>query len=161
MSMQQGRRRSDDGGQRGNAWSGLENKRQEVGSERKSEEEAVPGDFQRSHMKVGVKKLSRAGVVPARTWRVHAKGWLLTERLKLRRQMAAAAGKKGTTSLSLFMEAFGLEVKEDLSTLATQYWAEGVWIGERPVKQKEAWTSQARETRDMGIKWPHWHSLIF
>ena len=41
--------------------------------------------------------------------------------------MAAAAGKKSTTSLSYFMEAFGLEVEEDLSTLATQYWAEGVW----------------------------------
>ena len=34
--------------------------------------------------------------------------------------MAAAAGEKSTTSLSLFMEAFGLEVEEDLSDLATQ-----------------------------------------
>ena len=42
---------------------------------------------------------------------------------------AAAAGKKSTTSLSFFMEAFGLEVEEDLSTLTTQYWAEGVWTG--------------------------------
>ena len=40
-----------------------------------------------------------------------------TERLKLRRQMAAT-GKKSTTSLSLFMEAYGLEVEEELSTLA-------------------------------------------
>ena len=85
--------------------------------------------------------------------------------------MAAAAGKKSTTSLSLFMEAFGLEVEEDLSALATQYWAEGVWIGKWPVEQKEArrnhtpevqtWR-QVRgpagavmcETRDLGIKWP-------
>ena len=52
-----------------------------------------------------------------------------TERLKLRRQMAAAAVEKSTTSLSLFMEAYGLEVEEELSTLATQYWAEGVWTG--------------------------------
>ena len=37
--------------------------------------------------------------------------WVLdpTERLKLRRQMAAAAGKKSTTLLSLFMEAYGLD----------------------------------------------------
>ena len=28
---------------------------------------------------------------------------------------AAAAGKKSTTSLSLFMEAYGLEVEEELS----------------------------------------------
>ena len=35
-----------------------------------------------------------------------------TERLKLRRQMAAVAGKKSATSLSLFSEAYGLEVEE-------------------------------------------------
>ena len=35
--------------------------------------------------------------------------------------------KKSTTSLSLFMETYGLEVEEELSTMATQYWAEGVW----------------------------------
>ena len=66
-------------------------------------------------MKVGVKNLIRAGVVPARTWRVHAVGLTPTERLELRRQMAAAAGKKSTTALSLFMEAYGLEVEEELS----------------------------------------------
>ena len=72
--------------------------------------------FQKKYMKVGVKKLLRAGMVPARTWGVHP-----TERLKLRRQMAAAAGKKSTTSMSLFMEANGLGQEEELSTLATQY----------------------------------------
>ena len=41
-------------------------------------------------------------------------GWLPTERFKLKRQKAAAAGKKGRTSLSLFIEAFGLEVEEEL-----------------------------------------------
>ena len=50
--------------------------------------------FQKNCMKVGVKKLLRAGMVPARTWRVHAVGMAPTERLKLRRQMAAAAGKR-------------------------------------------------------------------
>ena len=43
--------------------------------------------------------------------------------------MAATAGKRSTTSLSLFMAAFDLEVEEELSTLATQFWAEAVWIG--------------------------------
>ena len=61
--------------------------------------------------------------------------------------MAAPAGKKSTTSLSLFMEAFGLEVEEELSTLATQYWAEGVWIGKWPVEQKEAWMRQFCEVQ--------------
>ena len=50
--------------------------------------------FQKNYMKVGVKKLLRAAMMPARTWRVHAVGMSPTERLKLRRQMAAAARKK-------------------------------------------------------------------
>ena len=48
--------------------------------------------FQKSFMKVEVKMLQRAGVVPARTWRVHAVEMAPTERFQL--QMAAAAGKK-------------------------------------------------------------------
>ena len=128
--------------------------------------------FQKNYMKVGVKKLLRAGMVPARTWGVHAVGIAPTERLKLREQMAAAAGKKSTTSLSLFMEAFGLKVEEDLSPLATQYWAEGVWTGKWYQERREAWMKQVREssdveagkrtcrstvmceTRDLDIKWP-------
>ena len=52
--------------------------------------------------------------------------------------MEASAGKKSTTTLSLFMEAFGLEVEEDLSTLATQCWAEEVWIGKWLHEQKRS-----------------------
>ena len=43
--------------------------------------------------------------------------------------MAAAAGKKESVSLSLFMEVNNLEFEEDLSTMATLLWAEGVWVG--------------------------------
>ena len=35
--------------------------------------------------------------------------------------------QKSTTSMSLFMDACGLAVEEELSTIATQYWAERVW----------------------------------
>ena len=49
------------------------------------------------------------------------------------------------TSLSLFMEAYGLEVGEELSSLATQCWAEGVWTGKWRHEQKEAWMRQIRE----------------
>ena len=42
------------------------------------------------------------------------------ERFKLRRQMAAAAGKKESVSLALFLEVNDLEVEEELSTMATQ-----------------------------------------
>ena len=134
--------------------------------------------FQKSCVKVGVKKLLRAGMVPARTWGVHAVVMAPTERLKLSRQMAAAAGKQSTNSLSLFMEAYGLEVEEELSTLGTQFWAEGVWTGKWHLEQGEAWMKQIQEvqmwrqvrgpagavmcvTRDLGIKWPHWNTLIF
>ena len=77
------------------------------------------------------------------------------------------------------MEAFGLEVEEELSTIATQTWAEGIWVGEWPTEQKEeAWTRQIFEvqtwrqvrgpagavmceTRYLGIKWPQWHTTTF
>ena len=76
------------------------------------------------------------------------------------------------------MEAVGLEVEEEPSTRATQTWAEGVWIGKWHTEQREVRLNQVLEvqtrrqvrglagaamceTRDLGIKWPHWHTLIF
>ena len=58
--------------------------------------------------------------------------------------MAAAAGEKSTTSLSLFMEAYGLAAEEELATMATQKWAEGVWTGKWRREQKEAGMRQTR-----------------
>ena len=40
--------------------------------------------FQQNYMKVGVKKLLRAGMMPARIWRAHAVGMSPTERFKKR-----------------------------------------------------------------------------
>ena len=68
--------------------------------------------FQKKYMKAGVKKLLRAGMMPARTWEVHAVVMAPTERFKLRRQMAVAAGKKSTTSLSWSMVTYGQEVED-------------------------------------------------
>ena len=86
-------------------------------------------------------------MVPARTSGVHAMEMAPTERFKLRRQMAAAAGKKSTTFLSLFMESYGLEVEEELSTMATQYWAEGVWTGKWYHASRDAWMKQLQEVQ--------------
>ena len=100
-----------------------------------------------------VKKLLREGMVPAMAWRVRAVGLAPTERLKLRRQMAAAAGK----TLSTGQKESGPEK----------------W----PHEQKDAWMKQVREvqmwrqvrgpagavmceTRDLCIKWPHWDILM-
>ena len=75
------RRRSDVGRQCGNAWSGLENQSQEIGSERKSKKKKVQMEgliikknkaFQKSCMKVGVKEELQAGTLGAcMLW-----GWL-------------------------------------------------------------------------------------
>ena len=64
--------------------------------------------FQKSYMRTGARKLLRTGLVLVRAWRGQAVGMAPTERLKLRRQMAAAAGKKESVSLSLFMEVNNL-----------------------------------------------------
>ena len=72
----------------------------------------------------------------------------------------------------------GRKVEEEISTMATQYWAEGVRTGKWSYEQKEAWMMQIREvqtwkqvrgtagavmceTRDLGTKRPYWHTLIF
>ena len=56
--------------------------------------------------------------------------------------------------------------------------AEGVWFGKWHTEQREAWLNQVLEvqmwrqvrglagavmceTRDLGIKWPHWHTMMF
>ena len=61
--------------------------------------------------------------------------------------MAAATGQKEYDFVVPFHGAFGLEVEEDLSALATQYWAEGVWTGKWYQEQKEAWMKQVREVQ--------------
>ena len=61
--------------------------------------------------------------------------------------------------------------------MATLVWAEGSWIAKRCTEQKEArmkpifevqtWRqvrgpacAVVRETRDLGVKWPQWHTWI-
>ena len=166
----------------GQSGSGLENQSQEVGRERKSEEEEVQGEILDHQEEQGLSKELHEGrceeVVKNRCGASKELGSACSGNCpqqkdsKLKRQMAAAVGKKSTTSLYPFMEAYGLEVEEELSTLATQYWAEGAWRGKWHHEQKEAWMKQVREvqvwrqvrvpagavmceTRDLGFKWPH------
>ena len=67
--------------------------------------------FHRNNRRIDVRKLLRMGLVFARVRRGHAVGIAPPERLRLRRQMAAA-GKKESVSLSVFMEVNNLEVDE-------------------------------------------------
>ena len=59
--------------------------------------------LQKSCMRIRVRKMLRIGLVSATVWRGQAVGISPTERLKLRRQMAAAAGTKESVSPSLCM----------------------------------------------------------
>ena len=83
-------------------------------------------------------------------------------------------GKEGKMIASC---GFGLEVEEELSTMAFQYLAEGALTRKWSHEQKERGMRQIREvqtlkqvrgpagavmseTRDLGIKWPCWHTLV-
>ena len=87
--------------------------------------------FQKNYIKVGVKKLLRAGIYA----------------VEIEETDGSCGRKKSTTSLSLFMEVYGLEVEDEISTMATQYWAGGVWTGKWSHEQKEAWMTQIREVQ--------------
>ena len=81
-------------------------------------------------MRGGVKKLSRAGMMPARTWGAHAVGMSPTERLNIEETDGSCGGKKEyNLRCPSSWRHMALEVQEELSTMATQYWAEGVWTG--------------------------------
>ena len=70
------------------------------------------------------------------------------ERLKLRRNMTAAEHKnKQSVTLSLFMDVNGLEVEEELSTMATLCLAEGVWMGRWEEEQQKASKKQIFEVQ--------------
>ena len=75
-----------------------------------------------------MRKFLRTGLITARAWRGQAVGIASTEWLKLRRQMAAAAARKESISLSPFTEVNNVAVDEEFSTTATLAWAEGVWL---------------------------------
>ena len=50
--------------------------------------------FQTNYMQVGVKKLLLAGMMPARTWEVHAVGMALNERIKIEETDGSCCGHK-------------------------------------------------------------------
>ena len=77
-------------------------------------------------------------------------GMALTERLTLRRQMAAAAGQKVYDILvSIDGSILALKLRRNFSTMATQYWAEGVWTRKWHHEQREAWMRQNSRSSDV------------
>ena len=69
-------------------------------------------------------------------------GIALTQRLKLQQQWQGGVG----VALSHFLEVNSLEVEEELSTMATLAWAEGVW-GRWRREHLKAWKKQICEFR--------------
>ena len=134
--------------------------------------------FQKSGMRVCARKVSRMGLIPARVWGGQALKIAPPERLKLKRQMAAAAGKKESFSPPLFLDANRSEVEQEFSTMATLFWAEGVRTGQMKGRAPEGVEKAdirrsmigqvkrfagvvACKTRDLATKWPQWHTLAF
>ena len=74
------------------------NKREERSAQLDSRLSRRIKHFKKSYMNLSVKKLLRAGMVPARTWGLQAVDMARTERLEVEERMAAAAGQKSTTS---------------------------------------------------------------
>ena len=87
---------------------------------------------------------------------------------------AAAAGKKESVTLSFFLEVNMSDVEEELSTMATLFWGGGRGEGRWRREQKKAiidvqtWRevrgpagAVVCEIRDLGIKWPQRHTLLF
>ena len=55
-------------------------------------------------------------------------------------------GAKEKARRKKIMEAYGLEVEEELHTLATQYWAEGVWVGKWHHEQRSVDEANSRSS---------------
>ena len=69
------------------------------------------------------------GTVNAMVWCGNAMGIPPHERLKLRRQMAAAAGKNASSSLSLCLEVKDIRSGDGaLFFMVALSWVEGVWL---------------------------------
>ena len=68
-------------------------------------------------------------MMPARTWfgEPHAVGGVSYGEAKIEKTDGSCNRQKSATLLSFFVETYGPEAEEELSTMATQYWAEGVW----------------------------------
>ena len=103
--------------------------------------------FQKTYRSIGARMLLRVGLVLERAWKRHA--------------------------------VDELEVEENVSHMANNLWSgECLWMEKWNKEQQKAWTTQIfeektnrqvrglagkamREIRDLGIKWPRWHTLLF
>ena len=94
--------------------------------------------FQKSCMKVGGQEVATCGHGASKDLGSPCSGDGSHGKVNIEETDGSSSGQKEhDLSLSLFMEAFGLEVEEELSTMATQYWTEGVWTEKHGITNKE------------------------
>ena len=136
VSGMQEKRRSGSDNECWGAWSGLENKHQALGDEGEGEKKEVRCEIlahqEKSNLPekfnedwcdkaVGNGFGSRESVARTSRWhRAHRKAEV---------EEANGSSRKEGVSLSPFMDVNSVEVEEELSTMATLSWAEGVWLG--------------------------------
>ena len=98
---------------------------------------------EKNYMKIRVRKVLRTGLVSARAWGGQAVGMAPTKRLKLRRQMAEGS-------------CMGKWSREQDDGWRKQIFEVQTWR-----QARGPGGAAMRETCDLGIKWPRWHTLIF
>ena len=83
---------------------------------------------QENYTRIGVRKLLRIGLVSARVWR-SSLGHFAHRKVEVEAEGGGTSKQERIGfALSLSTEVNGLEVEEQLSTMATLFSAEGVWM---------------------------------
>ena len=109
--------------------------------------------FQKNYMKMGVKKLPRAGYGASKDVERACGGGGPCRKINIEETDGGSSRQiEYHFTVCVHGSIFGLEVKEEMSTLATQCWAEAVWIGKWCLEQKEAWMNQ--------VEFPMWRQAI-
>ena len=97
--------------------------------------------FQKNYMKMGTEEVATSGYGASKD-EVSSCGRVgACRKIKIEEVDGGSSRQKeyDFVFFFLFMEAFGLEIEEELSLLATQYWAEAVWMVKWCLELKEAW----------------------
>ena len=180
-------RRSWVGNKRRNAGSGPKKENQATGSKREGEKEKVRceilvcgknSSFPDKPLQDWCEEVAEYGLGPCESV-ARSSRWHRAHRKIEVEEADGTSSRQERVGVVVFplLEVNKLEVNEELSTMATLAWAEGMWIG-RWKKQQKAWRKQIfevqiwrqvsgpagavmRETRDLGIKWPQWHTSLF
>ena len=104
-------------------------------------------------MKLGVKMLVKHIAVVSGC--IRALCMRLSERLKVRRNVAHVMGKKAGASLSIDLETQEMECQHEMAVTATNFWAHACWPGRLNEDMSRVWRRQVFEaTRWSKVRGP-------